>query len=166
MGRATQFRKRRRSRSILRRRSGKVFTIAVIVALAVAGRFGFLAFQVETVQGISFKMCGRPPHSNCVIDGDTFYLRNHSIRIADIDTPETNPPRCAYEADLGAKATRRLLALVNEGPFDVRPIPGRDTDKYGRKLRTLHRGGQSLGDILVSEGLAREWTGRRLPWCN
>jgi endonuclease YncB( thermonuclease family) len=27
------------------------------------------------------------------------------------------------------------------------------------------RDGRSLGDQLVSEGLARTWSGRREPWC-
>jgi micrococcal nuclease len=167
MGRVTRFRKRRRRNPTRAwRRFGPFAKVFAIGALVVAGYFGFLAFQTETAQDISFDMCGRPPHNNCVIDGDTFYLRNQSIRIADIDAPETNPPRCVHEADLGAKATRRLLALINEGPFEVRPISGRDADRYGRKLRTLHRGGQSLGDVLVSEGLARAWTGRRMPWCD
>ncbi|MBP2562403.1 endonuclease YncB(thermonuclease family) [Neorhizobium galegae] len=43
--------------------------------------------------------------------------------------------------------------------------PGRDKDRYGRTLRSLTRHGHSLGDILVSEGLARTWAGRREPWC-
>lgn len=47
--------------------------------------------------------------------------------------------------------------MVNHG--------GRDKDKYGRKLRTLERGGRSLGGILVTEGLARKWVGYRRSWC-
>lgn len=112
----------------------------------------------------SFGMCGRPPYFNCIIDGDTFYLGRQSIRIADIDTPETNPPRCAEEARLGAEATRRLHALLNAGPFALRN-GDRDEDRYGRKLRTVLRDGRSIGDVLVAEGLAREWAGRRMPWC-
>ncbi len=167
MGQLLRFRKRqRRDRSKRRPPLSRYVKYVLIVALAVAGYFKYVEFRTETVQGISFKMCSRPPHFNCVIDGDTFYLRNQSIRIADIDTPETNGARCSYEADLGAQATRRLFSLINQGPFTVKPISGRDEDRYGRKLRTLHRDGQSIGDILVSEGLAREWTGRRLPWCN
>ena len=34
---------------------------------------------------------------------------------------------------------------------------GRDEDRYGRKLRVVVRNGRSLGDQLVSEGLARTW---------
>ena len=110
-------------------------------------------------------MCVQPPHNNCVIDGDTFYLGTLSIRVADIDTPETYQPQCAYEAELGASATRRFQELLNAGPFEVIVSGSRDEDRYGRKLRTVSRDGRSLGAILVAEGLAREWTGSRQPWC-
>jgi micrococcal nuclease len=99
-----------------------------------------------------------------VIDGDTFRVGGDTIRIADIDTPETNPARCAYEADLGDRATRRLAQLLGQGPFKLQPA-GRDADRYGRKLRVVTRGGYSVGNVLVAEGLARTWTGRREPWC-
>lgn len=86
------------------------------------------------------------------------------MRVADIDAPETHPPHCPYEADLGDRATRRLAELMNAGPFDMATVD-RDEDRYGRKLRVLTRGGRSLGDRLVAEGLARTWEGRRRPWC-
>ena len=100
-----------------------------------------------------------------VVDGDTFDYAGERIRIADIDTPEVNG-RCAYETGLAARATRRLRALLSAGAFELHPLPdGRDEDRYGRKLRIVTRAGQSLGDALVAEGLARTWTGRREPWC-
>lgn len=98
-----------------------------------------------------------------VIDGDTFRLDGESIRIADIDTPEVNG-RCAYESALAERATQRLAVLLAAAPFEMQPA-GRDEDRYGRKLRIVTRGGHSLGDQLVAEGLARTWTGRREPWC-
>ena len=101
-----------------------------------------------------------------VIDGDTFDYGGMRIRIADIDTPEVNG-RCAYETELAARATARLDSLLGEGAFELHPNPdGRDEDPYGRKLRIVTRGGRSVGDVLVAEGLAREWTGRREPWCS
>jgi len=112
-----------------------------------------------------FTLCHTGGGTNCVVDGDTIWMDGVKIRVADIDAPETHPPRCDYEADLGGRATQRLLQLVNAGPFEARPIGDRDADQYGRKLRVLIRGGQSLGDQLVSEGLARTWSGRREPWC-
>ncbi len=112
-----------------------------------------------------FTFCGGDGMINCVVDGDTFRLGGDKIRIADIDTPELHPARCAYEQALGEAAKQRLLELLNAGPFDLKPID-RDTDRYGRKLRVVMRGGKSLGDVLVMEGLARTWEGRRRGWCN
>lgn len=101
-----------------------------------------------------------------VIDGDTFDHGGVRIRIADIDTPEIRG-RCAHETALAARATRRMRALLTAGPFELHPLRnGRDEDRYGRKLRIVTRGGQSLGDVLVAEGLARTWSGRREPWCS
>jgi micrococcal nuclease len=102
--------------------------------------------------------------TNCVVDGDTFWMDGQKIRIADIDTPETHPPRCPEEAALGEQATQRLRALLNEGPITLETTD-RSTDQYGRALRIVKRNGQSLGAILVTEGLARPWEGYRRPWC-
>ncbi|WP_129793409.1 thermonuclease family protein [Sphingosinicella sp. CPCC 101087] len=100
-----------------------------------------------------------------VVDGDTLDVAGMRVRIADIDTPEIFSPRCPREAELGARATRRLRALVDEGPFELVAI-ARDEDRYGRKLRIATRGGRSLGDRLVAEGLARTYDGGpRKGWC-
>ncbi len=111
-----------------------------------------------------FELCGITRRT-CVVDGDTFWLAGAKIRIADIDTPEISEPKCDAEYQLGMKATYRLRDLLNEAAFEVRPIGNRDEDRFGRKLRVVIRNGKSLGDQLVSEGLARTWTGRRQPWC-
>jgi endonuclease YncB( thermonuclease family) len=118
-----------------------------------------------TVNPVAYARCRGGLRINCVVDGDTLWIGGVKIRVADIDTPEIGTPGCAYEKALGEKATGRLIQLVNAGPFETRKWPNRDADRYGRKLRVLVRDGRSLGDVLVSEGLARAWTGRRLPWC-
>jgi endonuclease YncB( thermonuclease family) len=100
-----------------------------------------------------------------VVDGDTFVYAGTRIRIADIDTPEVHG-RCPYETELAARATARMRQLLAAGAFELQPLAsGRDEDRYGRKLRIVTRGGRSLGDVLVAEGLARTWTGRRELWC-
>jgi endonuclease YncB( thermonuclease family) len=101
---------------------------------------------------------------NCVVDGDTFHMDGATVRISDIDAPETHPPRCAREADLGDRATTRLSQLLSAGPFQL-VRHDRDRDKYGRQLRVVIRDGRSIGRMLVGEGLARPWTGKRRPWC-
>ncbi|MBY3484498.1 thermonuclease family protein [Rhizobium laguerreae] len=113
----------------------------------------------------AYQRCGTGPRLNCIVDGDTLWNNGVKIRIADIDTPEISQPHCAAEKALGERATVRLMELVNDGPFHILAWRNRDKDRNGRELRVLVRGGRSLGDILVSEGLARTWTGRRQPWC-
>ncbi len=115
----------------------------------------------------AFADCPVGGGTNCVVDGDTFWLDREKIRIADIDTPETHPPRCAREADLGERATTRLRSLLNSGPFSLHPAnDGRSHDHYGRRLAIVTRNGSSLGQMLVSEGLARPYSGGpRQPWC-
>lgn len=112
----------------------------------------------------TFSLCTNAPRINCVVDGDTFWLRGEKIRIADIDTPEISPARCAREGRLGEAAKHRLLDLLNAGAFSLTK-GSRDTDRHGRKLRTVLRKGSSIGNILISEGLARAWEKHRRGWC-
>ena len=109
----------------------------------------------------SAPMAAIQPMAVRVVDGDTFWLGRDKIRIADIDTPELRA-RCPAEAALAAQATARLRVLLADGRFELH---GDDTDRYGRKLRTVVRDGRSVGGMLVAEGLARDWTGQREPWC-
>ena len=111
-----------------------------------------------------FTRCEGSGRVTCVVDGDTIWYRGTKIRIADINTPEISRPSCAHEADLGERATLRLTALLNAGGFTLER-DGRDEDRYGRKLRVVTRGGRSLGEVLVTEGLAERWQGRRSSWC-
>ena len=123
--------------------------------------FGATAPDVEQAR---FDLCQPGPRVTCVVDGDTFWYAGTKIRIADINTPETSQPGCAAEAALGARATRRLVQLLNAGPFTLQ-VQGRATDRYGRALRVVTRRGSSLAETLVAEGLAERWTGRRGDWC-
>jgi endonuclease YncB( thermonuclease family) len=113
-----------------------------------------------------FGLCSGPVRVTCVVDGDTIWYRGTKIRIADVDTPEVSKPACANEAALGRKATVRLQALLNAGPFTLAPNPfGDSVDRYGRSLLLVTRGGESLGAVLVREGLAEQWGGPRRAWC-
>ena len=112
----------------------------------------------------SFALCAGTPRTTCVVDGDTFWLHGEKVRIADINAPETHSAGCPAEAARGAQATRRLIMLLNAGPF-VLQAGTRDRDRYGRALRTVTRSGHSLGAQLVAEGLAEPWRGRRSDWC-
>jgi endonuclease YncB( thermonuclease family) len=169
--RAARFRARKE------RRVG--FGIAMLWASAFLGVAALAALALPTVTAmlpgsgtagvpqivfVDLPLCQSGRGSDCVIDGDTFRLDGQSFRIADIDTPETRDYACEGERALGELATRRMRDLLNAGPFELQPY-SRDADQYGRKLRIVTRDGQSLGQILVSEGLARTWDGARHSWC-
>ena len=124
---------------------------------------GMSAARTGDHEAAGFARCGMVRYT-CVIDGDTFWYRGTKIRIADINTPELSKPECAHEAQLAEKATTRLTALLNAGAFSLESID-RENDRYGRTLRIVSRGGGSLGDALIGEGLAERWHGRRGSWC-
>ena len=116
------------------------------------------------VRQASFTFCHTGGGTNCVVDGDTIWIQGEKVRVADIDAPETHDYQCPQEKALGDRATQRLLQLVNSGSITLQPID-RNEDVYGRKLRLVMVNGTSVGDTLVSEGLARYYEGGRRPWC-
>ena len=136
--------------------------LACLILLVVATRSE--AQPIPDGERALFTRCEGSGRVTCVVDGDTIWYRGTKIRIADINTPEVSRPACPREAALGERATLRLTALLNAGGFTLER-EGRDEDRYGRKLRIVTRGGRSLGDVLVAEGLADRWQGRRGNWC-
>ena len=174
MGIVSPFRRRSypraRFRGADRGRPMRPLSVLVLAAaIGMAGYYGFAKYSFSApnpdTKSERFAACTFSLRDNCVVDGDTFYLAGEKIRIADIDAPETGGAQCTYESELGARATLRLRELLNGGPFELQGYKSRDTDRYGRKLRIVVRGGKSIGDILIAEGLARRWNGRREPWC-
>lgn len=110
-------------------------------------------------------LCGPFTSGLCVVNGDTIDDHGTRIQLRDIEAPEIKDARCPAERALGQKAAERLAALLNAGPFEIVSGSGQDHDRFGRSLRLVQRDGQSLGDILVAEGLARRAQGRRSKWC-
>ena len=120
--------------------------------------------QKPAAAHIQFSYCHEGGGTNCVVDGDTIWLDGVKVRIADIDTPETHDYQCPAEKELGDRATTRLQEVLNGGPISLAPVD-RDEDQYGRKLRIVMVNGESVGETLVGEGLARWYGSGRQPWC-
>lgn len=103
------------------------------------------------------------------IDGDTVVIGDTRYRIANIDAPEIHAAKCDAEKRLALVAKRRMDDLLRSGPVRVTigdPVDGRRTDRHGRTLATLSVDGRDLGGIMIDEGLARPWEGRRRSWCD
>ncbi len=101
-----------------------------------------------------------------VVDGDTIVLADdRTVRVMGIDTPEIRG-QCQSERDRAQTAKIRMMELVARG---VRLEVSRDRDRYGRTLaRVFDNRGRDIGQILISEGLARPYNGRgqRGGWCD
>ena len=54
-------------------------------------------------------------------------------------------------------------AILTAGGYAIEEH-GRDT--YGRVLASFRVGATTAGAILIAEGLARPWAGRRETWCD
>lgn len=98
----------------------------------------------------------------CVHDADTVWIDGTKLRLENIDTAELNG-KCRYERDLAVEARDRLVVLLNRGERKV--IYSGRIDRYDRPLVRITVDGVDVGEVLVEEGLARRWTGRRMPWC-
>lgn len=133
--------------------------------LPLPGLRGLAPATVTATVSRPFPICSSGARVDCIVDGDTFWIGGEKVRIADIDTPEISSPRCSAKLRRGEEAKRRLHALLNGGPIELRRSGFRDRDRYGRLLRTVWRDGRSVGDVLVDEGLAHRWAGFKRSWC-
>lgn len=184
MGRVIRFRRHTRHKSPWDRPPRGKRVVRLAGAVAGAAVLGGLAVHLATSESPTgfikplgtvgsvitsaakpFGICGMAFGRDCVVDGDTIVYGGERVRMIDYDTPEISEPRCASEYALGQRAKFRLLDILNSGTVEVRPYGARDIDKYGRKLRLVLVDGRSVGDTLISEGLAWPWEGHRHAWC-
>lgn len=168
-----RFRPTRRPPSFKPTRSGIRRALWTVPLLLLAGAlldpslirpFGPLAAPPERVS-TQFTLCRGGGSPACVVDGDSFRLGDRSMRITGIDAPEVGSPRCPEEAALARRSADRLLAILNEGTFDMIAHRLQRQDRHGRDLMVLERNGESIGDRMMSEGLAHRYIGSKRSWC-
>ncbi len=101
-----------------------------------------------------------------VWDGDTvrigFGTRSERVRLANIDAPEIDG-QCKAEIGRARVSQARLAELLRGREVAIDRV---GVDRHGRTLATLQVSGVDVGEVLVAEGLARVWAGRRQPWCS
>ena len=109
-------RRRRRGLGI-----GRDDLIGMAMIGLVAGGAGTWVWTGDQAMPFGVGAAAASPAHVRVIDGDTFDYRGMRVRIADIDTPEVRG-QCPYEIRLAARATQRMRALLNQGPFELHPL--------------------------------------------
>jgi endonuclease YncB( thermonuclease family) len=108
-------------------------------------------------------------------------VRNETFRLIGFDAAETgDQARCAYERELGDRATARLRQLIGSAASsELTPVPcacrpgthGTRECNYGRSCGTLRANGRDVGPVLIAEGLARRYVcgatscPPRQSWC-
>lgn len=98
-----------------------------------------------------------------VKDGDTFFCGEEEIRLKNMDAPESYRAKCEAELMLASAAKRRLQEMLAEGIIKI--VRDKRPDRYGRTIAIVYTPKGDVGQRMIDEGFAREWTGKREPWC-
>ena len=152
-------------------RQPPVFVIGFCAALVGAGVIGWkigpeerqveAASLVSAGHTIAMPICGSGKRINCIVDGDTIWVKGEKIRLEGFNAPEMNGS-CNRERRMAIQARDELRRVLNGRAFTI----GRNgKDRYGRTLATIRVDGRDVGEGLISKGLAHEWRGFKESWC-
>jgi endonuclease YncB( thermonuclease family) len=171
-----------------RRRSSLPSMLIALGAIAVAA-IGFAATRsfMDRQGGPGTQIRAENSHADTiqlgpieVIDGDTVRFQGAVYRLSGFDAPEVgDKARCDDERRRADAATSRLRVLIRGGNARLIRVacscrPGQEGSRfcnYGRLCGSLLIGGQDVGGILISEGLAHPYVcgatscPPRRPWC-
>lgn len=107
----------------------------------------------------AFAFCGRSGLNNCVMDGNTFWMKGVKMKLAGIEVPQTDQARCMEERARGFSAKVRLRDMLNSGSFQVA------AGGQGAEVKAMSKSGISFADQLIKEGLARRAGSASPSWC-
>jgi micrococcal nuclease len=105
-----------------------------------------------------------------VVDGDTLVVGRETIRLLDVDAPETFRHRCPAELVAGEAAKDALQKLI-AGQHVT--IERHGIDRYHRTLARIATPAGDVGAALMRQGHAipwkpgaDEWRKREIRWCH
>jgi micrococcal nuclease len=125
----------------------------------VVAMFGLLCAILPAYAGRELR------ESIIVIDGNTVRAKGITVRLIGFDVPARVNGKCAYENELGVKASERLDEMINHGLTISLQDTGRK-DPSGVMLGTLTIDDMDIGDMMISEELAVPFDGgKRRSWC-
>lgn len=112
-----------------------------------------------------------------VVDGDTIKCDGQNMRLlgggvpfkSGVDAPEMgNRAKCEFERDLALESKARLKELLLAGVPRIEDSGTRDRTQSRRPLVNIYLpDGREAGQVLMSEGLAREWRPKHhIDWCH
>ncbi|WP_341769545.1 thermonuclease family protein [Agrobacterium pusense] len=134
------------------------------------------ALIVSSAPALPYSGEGVACASLVVIDGDTINCDGQNMRLlgggvpfkSGVDAPEMGSrAKCEFERDLAMKTKARLKELLLAGVPRIEDSGARDRTQSRRPLVNIYLpDGREAGQVLMSEGLAREWRPKhRIDWC-
>lgn len=109
------------------------------------------------------------------VDGDNVRCGGVNMRdmgdgapfVSGYDTPEIYSADCPEELELGRAAKNRMAEFLNTPGIQVFDSGQKDDTRSHRPLVwVILPNGQSVGSVMISEGLARVWTpDYKADWC-
>ncbi len=99
-----------------------------------------------------------------VIDGDTLKIDGETIRIKDLDTPETRGAECLAEDMLASRAKIMLDDMVYEAT-SIAITKRYGKDRYGRTLADVSINGGDVKTAMIAARLGVKWEGKQADWC-
>lgn len=131
--------------------------VALLLALAVAGRFGLgrAVREIDVGRGDTIPAEGTYGVLR-VVDGDTLLLQNRArVRLLGIDTPEIARDGRPGQP-LGFEAAEFSRQFIGDSPVQLR-LDHERLDPYGRWLAYVYVDGQMLNEALLRAGLAEAY---------
>jgi micrococcal nuclease len=143
--------------------AGVLLFAAALMVLAV-GISAFTLFRDDAAATARARLFGQCYNTgpNCVLDGDTIYVRGEKVDIAGVQAPAIEAARCPDERSRGIDAAVRLADLLNRGKISVGPA---FRDPFGRAVRKVQVDGEDVGRTMIAAGLAHEYDATSPGWC-
>jgi endonuclease YncB( thermonuclease family) len=140
-----------------------LFAAAITAAtVGISAATLFNADPAAEAQAARFNQCYNADGPNCVLDGDTIYVRGVKVTVAGMVAPQIQDARCDAERSRGIDAAVRLADLLNSGRVTV---SGPFRDPYGRNVRKVEVKGRDVGTAMINAGVARTFDGLNKGWC-
>jgi len=141
-----------------------VLIFAAVIAVLVIGISAATIFRNDpgAERTGHFGQCYNESGPNCVVDGDTAYVRGEEVVIAGMEAPQVDGARCDAERSLGIEASLRLGDLLSSGNVKVGSA---FQDELGREVRTVSVQGKDVARTMISAELARNAGSKTRKWC-
>ena len=102
-----------------------------------------------------------------VVDGDTLDdpATGARYRLANIDCPETDDRAGCHRERIKGKQAKGAAAMIVASAKRIELRPTGRTDIYGRILAHVRVDERDFGELMIKQGFARRWDGKREKWC-